>query len=152
VKPQALIAGRYRLLRPIGRGASGTVWAAQHELLGREFALKIAGVGQRMGLDARARFLREVQIVGRLRHPNIVDIADAGEVGPGEGLYLAMELLEGKSLAQYLATNGPMPPAEALAVTAEVCRALSAAHGAGVVHRDIKPENIFLANDPRSTR
>ncbi len=149
MKEGALIAGRYRLLRPIGMGATGTVWAARHELLGREFALKIAGAGQRTGLDARARFLREVQIVGKLRHPNIVDIADAGEVRPGEGLYLAMELLEGKSLAEYLAADGPMPPSEALAVATEVCRALSAAHGAGVVHRDIKPANIFLANDPR---
>jgi serine/threonine-protein kinase len=138
-----LVAGRYRLLRPVGEGATGVVWAARHELLGREFALKIAANSGRAARDARDLFLREVQIVGKLRHPNIVDIADAGEVGEA-GLYLAMELLEGESLAQRIA-GGPLAPADALAVAREVARGLAAAHAAGVVHRDVKPENIFLA-------
>lgn len=138
------IAGRYRLLRPVGSGATGTVWAARHELLGREFALKIAGGGEHTTHRMRELFLREVQIVGKLRHPNIVDIADAGELGPGEGLYLTMELLRGESLAQRIA-RGPLPPADAMAIAAAVCRGLGAAHEAGVVHRDLKPENIFLA-------
>ncbi|APR80134.1 serine/threonine protein kinase [Minicystis rosea] len=144
VKQGDVIAGRYRLLRPVGTGAMGTVWAARHELLGREFALKIAGAGERTTRDMRALFLREVQIVGKLRHPNIVDIADAGEVGPNKGLYLAMELLQGESLAARIA-RGPVPPTEAVAIAAAVGRGLAAAHEAGVVHRDLKPENIFLA-------
>jgi hypothetical protein len=146
VKEGDLVAGRYRLLRPIGAGAMGTVWAARHELLGRDLALKMASASDRgewERREARDLFLREVRIVGRLRHPNLIEIADAGEAGY-DGLYLAMELLEGESLAQRIAA-GPMTPAAALAVVAAVCCGLAAAHAAGVVHRDLKPENIFLA-------
>jgi serine/threonine protein kinase len=140
-----LIAGRYRLLRQIGGGAMGHVWAARHELLERDFALKIASVPTRSGAQLRARFLREAQIIGRLRHPNVVDVADVGELDGGGCLYLAMELLEGQSLAQRIEDKGPLDPSETLAIAIEVCRGLAAAHAAGVVHRDVKPENIFLA-------
>ncbi|MDC0746193.1 serine/threonine-protein kinase [Polyangium mundeleinium] len=144
-----LVAGRYRLLRPIGRGAMGTVWAGRHELLGRDFALKFASLPLRAGPETRARFLREAQAIGRLRHPNVVDVADFGEVAPGGGLYLAMELLEGQSLAARIEEQGALRPAEAVAVAAEIARGLAAAHTAGIVHRDIKPENIFLARGMR---
>ncbi|MDI1476044.1 serine/threonine-protein kinase [Polyangium sp. y55x31] len=144
-----LVAGRYRLLRPIGRGAMGTVWAGRHELLGRDFALKFASLPVRAGPEARARFLREAQAIGRLRHPNVVDVADFGEVAPGGGLYLAMELLEGQSLAARIEEQGALRPAEAVAIAAEIARGLAAAHVAGIVHRDIKPENIFLARGMR---
>jgi serine/threonine-protein kinase len=153
VKEGDLVADRYRLLRRIGAGAMGTVWAARHEVLGREVALKIcdeAGRGEGRPAagcrDKRDLFLREVRTVSRLRHPNVVDIADAGDAGP-QGLYLAMELLEGEPLAQRIARS-PLPPAEALAIAAELCRGLAAAHAAGVVHRDLKPENVFLGRGP----
>ncbi|MRG91217.1 protein kinase domain-containing protein [Polyangium spumosum] len=144
-----LVAGRYRLLRPIGRGAMGTVWAGRHELLGRDFALKFATLPVRAGPEARERFLHEAQAIGRLRHPNVVDVADFGEVAPGGGLYLAMELLEGQSLAARIEEQGALRPSEAAAIAAEIARGLSAAHAAGIVHRDIKPENIFLARGAR---
>ena len=140
-----LIAGRYRLLRLIGGGGMGCVWAARHELLERDFALKLASVPTRGAQQLRARFLREAQIIGRLRHPNVVDVADVGELEGGGRLYLAMELLEGQSLAQRIEDAGPLDPSETLAIAVEVCRGLAAAHAAGVVHRDIKPENIFLS-------
>ncbi len=152
MKEGDLVAGRYRLLRPVGAGGMGTVWAARHELLGRELALKLASVGGVGGAPDRASrglrdlFLREVRIVGKLQHPNVVDIVDAGEAG-GDVLYLAMELLLGESLAHRIA-QGLLPPAEALAIAAQVCRGLAAAHAAGVVHRDLKPENVFLARGP----
>ncbi|MDI1448782.1 serine/threonine-protein kinase [Polyangium sp. 6x1] len=144
-----LVAGRYRLLRPIGRGAMGTVWAGRHELLGRDFALKFASLPVRAGPEARARFLHEAQAIGRLRHPNVVDVADFGEVAPGGGLYLAMELLEGQSLAARIEEQGALRPSEAVAIAAEIARGLAAAHAAGIVHRDIKPENIFLSRGAR---
>jgi eukaryotic-like serine/threonine-protein kinase len=126
----------------------GTVWAARHELLGRDFALKFAVLPARQGPEARERFLREAQTVGKLRHPNVVDVADFGEAAPGAGLYLAMELLEGQSLAERIEAHGPLTPPEAVAVAVEIARGLSAAHAAGIVHHDIKPENIFLARGP----
>jgi serine/threonine-protein kinase len=126
----------------------GKVWAARHELLGRDFALKFATLPVRAGPEARARFMREAQTVGRLRHPNVVDVADFGEVEPGGGLYLAMELLEGASLAERIAQHGPLSPWEVASIAVEIARGLSAAHAAGIVHRDIKPENIFLARGP----
>jgi serine/threonine-protein kinase len=143
-----LVAGRYRLVRPIGRGAMGTVWSARHELLGRDFALKFATVPARSAPETRERFLREAQMVGKLRHPNVVDVADFGEVSPGTGLYLAMELLEGESLAERIERHEKLEPAEVLAIGAEIARGLAAAHAASIVHHDIKPENIFLSRGP----
>ena len=143
VEANDIIAGRYRLLRPVGAGAMGTVWAARHELVGRDYAIKIASSTAR---DARELFLREVRIVGALRHRNVVDIADAGEADD-DGLYLAMELLEGESLADRIA-RAPLPPEDALAIAAGVCLGLAAAHAAGVIHRDVKPENVYLAREP----
>jgi serine/threonine-protein kinase len=125
----------------------GTVWAARHELLGREVALKIASSDGLGTAEARAAFLREALIVGRLRHPNIVDIADAGEVEPGGDVYLAMELLEGEPLSARIA-RGPMLVEEAAAVALALALGLAAAHAAGVVHRDLKPANVFLARGP----
>src|SRR5262249_33337799 len=145
VKQGDVVAGRYRLLRPIGAGAMGSVWAARHELLGRDFAIKFASIPAKAGPEARARFLLEAQTVGRLRDPNIVDVADVGEAEPNGGLYLAMELLEGQSLAERIKHAGPLLAHEALSVAIEVARGLGSAHAAGIVHRDIKPENIFLA-------
>ena len=145
MKEGDLVADRYRLLRPIGAGGMATVWAARHELLGRDFALKFAVAPVRIGKEARARFLREAQIVAKLRHPNIVDVADVGEVTPGGDLYIAMELLEGASLAARISERGRLRPHEAAAIASEVASGLAAAHQAGVVHRDVKPENVFLA-------
>ena len=88
----------------------GTVWAARHELLGRDFALKFARVPAKADATARARFQREAQLVGKLRHPSIVDVTDFGEVSPDGDFFLAMELLEGESLAQRIERRGPLEP------------------------------------------
>lgn len=151
MKEGDLVAGRYKLLRPIGGGAMGTVWAARHELLGRDFALKFARVPAKADAAARARFQREAQLVGKLRHPNIVDVTDFGEVSPDGDFFLAMELLEGESLAQRIERRGLLEPYEAVMIAADVAKGLSAVHAVGIVHRDIKPENIFLARSPTGT-
>jgi serine/threonine-protein kinase len=125
-----------------------TVWAARHELLERDFAIKIAKISPPSETSTREHFLREARIVSRLHHPNIVAIVDAGNLDGRSEVYLAMELLYGQSLASRIAARAPLPAAEVIAIVSEVCRGLSAAHAAGVIHRDIKPENIFLARMP----
>jgi eukaryotic-like serine/threonine-protein kinase len=126
----------------------GTVWAARHELLGRDFALKFAIVPSKADSATRARFQREAQLVGKLRHPNIVDVTDFGEVSPDGDFFLAMELLEGESLAARITQQGKLDSYEAVSIAADVARGLTAVHAVGIVHRDIKPENIFLARSP----
>ncbi len=143
-----LVAGRYKLLRPIGGGAMGTVWAARHELLGRDFALKFAHVTVHADPASRSKFQTEAQIVGKLRHPNIVDVTDFGEASEAGDCFLAMELLEGESLAERIEKHGPLDSYDAVTIAAEIARGLSAVHAVGIIHRDIKPENIFLAFSP----
>jgi eukaryotic-like serine/threonine-protein kinase len=126
----------------------GTVWAARHELLGRDFALKFARVRAQDDSAARARFQTEAQLLGKLRHPNIVDVTDFGEVSPDGDFFLAMELLEGESLADRIARHGHLESYESVAIVADVARGLAAVHAVGIVHRDVKPENIFLARSP----
>lgn len=123
----------------------GTVWAARHELLGRDFALKFARVPTKTEPALRTRFLHEAQLVGKLRHPNIVDVTDFGEIAPDGDFFLAMELLEGESLAERIANRGPLDSYEAVSIAADIASGLSAVHAIGIVHRDVKPENIFLA-------
>jgi tRNA A-37 threonylcarbamoyl transferase component Bud32 len=133
--------GRYRLVRRIGAGGMGEVWAADDAVLGRRVALKV--LVQELADDARAtrRFVREARATAKLTHPNVTRIYDFGRDG---GLpYLVMELLEGDTLADRLA-GGPLPPAEAARIGAAVADALDAAHGRGIIHRDIKPGNVLL--------
>lgn len=151
MNPDDVIAGRYRLLRPIGRGAMGTVWSARHELLGRDFALKFARVRSQDDSSAAARFRTEAQLLGKLRHPNIVDVTDFGEVSPDGEFFLAMELLEGESLADRITRQNHLESSKSVTIAADVARGLAAVHAVGIVHRDVKPENIFLAQSPTGT-
>ena len=116
----------------------GTVFAARDLRDGREVAVKVLAAQ----LDHeiwRARFEREAEVLGQLRHPHIVALLEAGETDEGEQ-YLVMERVKGPSLAQRL----PLPEAEAVAVAMQVCEAVGHAHHHGVVHRDLKPENVLL--------
>ncbi|HLT40064.1 MAG TPA: serine/threonine-protein kinase, partial [Enhygromyxa sp.] len=135
--------GRYELLRPLGRGAMGEVWAAWHQGLRQEVALKILTL-DRADSSAVERFEREVTATTALRHPNTVRVYDFG-LTP-EGLwYYAMELLEGETAAGLVAREGPLPIVRALHLVGQAARALREAHERGVVHRDIKPENLFVS-------
>ncbi|HTR50013.1 MAG TPA: protein kinase [Kofleriaceae bacterium] len=138
-----VIDGRYRLDATLGRGGMGLVYRATHVNLRRQVAVKILHPSLAASPDVRNRFEREALAVGHIDHPNCVSTYDVGRL-PGGALYLAMELLEGKSLADVLEAEGQLAPGRALHILAHVLRGLGHIHAAGLIHRDIKPENIFL--------
>ncbi len=140
-----MLAERYKLVEPIGRGGMGAVWRAQHLLLGTPVAIKLvhAQVAERAGM--RARFLREAQAAAVLRSANVVQILD---YGVHEGMpFIAMEHLDGEPLSRKLDRQKKLSTAETVGVVSGVARALSRAHKLGIVHRDLKPDNIFLTNE-----
>lgn len=148
VEPGVLV-GRYRLVRRLGVGGMGEVWAAVDTALEREVAVKVISLLARADPEARERFRREALVLARLAHPNVVRVFDVGHlVAPGgESIpYLVMELVHGESFAEEL-RRGPVSPQRALTVLEQVARALAAAHRVGVVHRDLKPSNILVGEE-----
>ena len=137
-----LLAGRYRVERPIGAGGMGRVWAAHDTRLGRDVALKVQQFDPAGDRVAFERFQREAQSAAGLQHPNVVTIFDSGT--EGETAFLVMELLPGPILETYVVERGPLSEREAVALAAAVASGLSSAHRAGVVHRDIKPTNLMF--------
>jgi len=138
--------GRYKVLKELGRGAMGLVYLGKDPTIQRFVAIKTMRLDQIDSddklQDVKARFFREAESTGRLSHPNIVTIYDAGEE---DGLgYIAMELIEGTPLKQWARKPNLMPVNEVLLTVASVADALDYAHQQGVVHRDIKPANIML--------
>ncbi|MGV9913199.1 protein kinase domain-containing protein [Streptomyces tendae] len=148
---ERVIAGRYRLLSPLGEGGMGTVWRARDELLRREVAVKEvrapAGLPQTDVGRMYARLEREAWAAARISHPNVVTVYDVATDGGRP--WIVMELVRGLSLADLLDAEGPLEPGRAALIGAEVLAALRAAHAAGVLHRDVKPANVLLANDGR---
>lgn len=141
--------GEFRLIRSLGEGSMGVVWLAEQESLKRLVALKMIRAERIGSKDAEARFEREAIALGRLRHPNVVSVFAAGEA---HGVrYLAMELVDGESLADRLKASlarGELPDVPVvLGNLLEVARALSAAHDVGLVHRDVKPSNVLIGRD-----
>jgi serine/threonine protein kinase len=141
------VLGGHEILRPLGSGGMGEVYLARGEG-GALRAFKIVRADQDAGSNASGRFRREVLTLNKLRHPNIVQILDAGSTQQG-ALYLGMEYVAGPDLQSAVDRNGPYPVADALAILIQLASALAYAHGAGVVHRDLKPPNIILGDgDP----
>ena len=138
--------GNYKIVRVLGEGGMGTVYLAEHPMIGKRVAVKMLrpDLGTDPGLVSR--FFQEAKAVNEIRHPNIVDISDFGHTSDGT-VYFVMELMEGQSLRDRLAGQGPMPLEHVLAVGRQVIDALAAAHRVGIVHRDLKPDNIFLVSD-----
>ncbi|MBV9789402.1 MAG: protein kinase [Chloroflexi bacterium] len=146
LQPGTLINGRYRVVRTIGSGGMGSVFAAHDERLGRQVALKLLRPDLASDQRARERFLREAQIAAQLVHPNIVRTYDVGDAP--EGPYLVQELLDGRTLDTLL----PLPSRRALGVTEAIADALGYIHGQGYVHCDIKPQNIMLVGQGAAER
>ncbi|MFE0789247.1 serine/threonine-protein kinase [Streptomyces mutabilis] len=148
---ERVIAGRYRLLSPLGEGGMGTVWRSRDEVLHREVAVKEvrapAGLPEADVRRMYARLEREAWAAARVAHHNVVTVYDVATDGGRP--WIVMELVRGLSLADRLEAEGPLEPRHAAHVGAEVLAALRAAHAAGVLHRDVKPANVLLANDGR---
>ena len=137
-----VLAGRYRVGRELGRGGMATVYLARDEKHGRDVAIKVIKSDLAASLG-HERFLREIEIAARLRHPNIVPLYDSGEAGGS--LFFVMPYEDGQSLRERLREAGALPIADALSVLRDVARALAYAHEHGVVHRDVKPDNVMLS-------
>ncbi|MFG3658182.1 serine/threonine-protein kinase [Streptomyces sp. NPDC047706] len=143
---ERVIAGRYRLQATVGRGGMGVVWRATDQLLGREVAVKELvtddSPSAARARSSRDRTLREARALAQLRHPHISVVHDVVE--HDERLYIVMELIDGGSLADRLATDGPVDAREAARIGVALLGALRAAHEAGVLHRDLKPANVLI--------
>ncbi len=148
VQTGRLLAGRYRLGDPVGRGGMGTVWRAQDEMLGRSVAVKELrlpiGVddGERGRLITRT--LREAKAIASIRNTGVVTVYDV--VDEGSRPWIVMELIEGRSLADIIRDDGPMRPREVAEIGLAVLDVLRTAHGAGILHRDVKPSNVLVAH------
>ncbi|HMI87415.1 MAG TPA: serine/threonine-protein kinase [Polyangiaceae bacterium] len=138
--------GSYRVVAKIGEGGMGTVYLAEHPLLGRKAAIKMLRPEYSNDQDAVARFFREARATATLRHPALVDIYDCG-VHPSGNAYIVMDYLEGESLEERV-TRTTLSLRESLDIGRQIAKGLAVAHGAGIVHRDLKPGNVFLIRDP----
>lgn len=140
-----MLSGRYRLVRFIARGGMAEVWEGHDQILSRAVAVKVLQRQYATDEVFLERFRREAVAAARLAHPGVVATYDAGVDGPTT--YIVMELVRGDTLRRFLAERGPLPPALAVDLAAQITDALVHAHRAGIVHRDIKPANILLRAD-----
>ena len=147
-----VLGGRYRLTEQLGRGGMGTVWKADDTDSDRLVVVKEIRLAPDLDDDEREllaqRAMREARAIGRLnRHPNVVELFD---VVQDDGVpWLVLELVESRSLAEVVESDGPLPPLRVAEIGVAVLAALRAAHAAGVVHRDVKPGNVLLGDDGR---
>ncbi len=140
---QSVLGGKYRILRSVGSGGIGTVYAAEHLGVGFQVAVKVLRGAAAVDASEVARLRREARIQMSLEHPNIIRTFDLDQLPDGT-LYVVMELLHGLSLQDQLRKKNPLAPGFLIPVFLQACRGLAAAHRLSVVHRDLKPGNIFL--------
>lgn len=146
-RPERLIGaeldGRYRIEKQVGEGGMGVVYLAKHIVIEKAVAIKVLRADVAADESVVKRFVQEARAASRIGHPNIIDVTDFGTTK--EGLtYQVMEYLEGRTLNHELKEHTFLPVRRALAIVAQMGRALGAAHDKGIVHRDLKPENVFL--------
>ena len=147
-----VIAGRYRLEEPIGRGAMGTVWRAWDEILDRVVAVKELRISDSLPPEERGKAFqrthREARTAARLSHPGLVTVFDVAEEDGRP--WIIMELVEASSLDQIIEQDGPLPPHRAAEAGRQLLSAVATAHAAGVLHRDVKPSNVLLTDGGRA--
>jgi serine/threonine-protein kinase len=139
-----VIGDRYRITAWIGAGTRGTVYEAEHALIGKRIALKVLHPELARDPELAARFLQEAKAASRIGHENVIDISAFGQ-SPEGLVYVAMELLDGQDLGRLLAANGgALPWPRARPILMQITKALRAAHEHGLIHRDLKPANVFI--------
>ncbi|HMY16497.1 MAG TPA: serine/threonine-protein kinase, partial [Polyangium sp.] len=143
--PGTVIAGRYRLERLLASGGMGAVWVARHTSLNTEIAIKFMHGDPTELTVARSRFEREARTASLIRHPNVVTVQDYGI--EGQMPYMAMELLHGENLDEYLQRKKRLTLVELEPIISQVSRGLRKAHETGIVHRDLKPSNVFISRE-----
>jgi serine/threonine-protein kinase len=137
-----IIAGRYRIIEPLGRGGMGVVYRVEHARIGKLMALKLLTGELSRDNEVVARFKREALMVSKLSHPNTVQVFD---FGTSEGMtYLAMEYLRGEDLGRTIRREGPLTASRTARIVTQVCSSLGEAHRLDIIHRDLKPENVFI--------
>ena len=139
------VAGRYRVEGMLGHGGMASVLRARDDDLERPVAIKVLAEHLARDPSVRTRFLREARLSGKLAHPNVVQVFDAGEEDGRP--YIVMECVQGRTLADLLAERGHLPWQEAVRLALQACAGLQHAHAAGLVHRDVKPQNLLLRDD-----
>ncbi len=143
-KSHGLLVGRYVILDRLGSGSMGRVYKAHHQMMDRQVAIKIIAPEIVSNDRVIARFQREMKLVGRLDHPNVIRAFDADQIN--RVLYIVMEYVQGQSLAQKLRTS-LVSPLEMVEFAVQAANGLGHAHNQGIVHRDIKPSNLLLTDD-----
>ena len=136
---------QYRITAAIGAGGMGEVYRATDAKLGRDVAIKVLPSATASDPDRRQRFELEARAASALNHPNILTVYDIGEADGT--IYIAMELVEGKTLRELVASDEPLPTKKLLDFAVQVAEGLAKAHTAGIVHRDLKPENLMVSKD-----
>jgi serine/threonine-protein kinase len=139
--------GNYEVRRKLGEGGMGSVYLAEHPLIGKKVALKVLHAEFASNEDVVGRFFNEAKAVNDIQHPNIVDIIDYGVIPQSTAeamVYFIMEFLAGRSLADVVRNEAPLAPERALRICVQIADALSASHRSNIVHRDLKPDNVIL--------
>lgn len=144
-----MIAGRYSLVREIGRGGTGVVWLGRDEVLGRNVALKRIGLLPGADSTDLARAEREARLSAQLHHPHVVAVFDVVADADSDARWLVMEYVDGVTLDQLVRRQGRLSPDDAAPLLWQAADALVAAHGAGITHRDVKPSNIMVDRSRR---
>jgi tetratricopeptide (TPR) repeat protein len=145
MKAGAVLGNRFEITSVLGKGGMGIVYRARDLRLQRDVALKVIRPELLQQPEIGERFRREILLASKITHKNILRIHDLGE---SDGMsYISMAYVEGETLSERLERDGPVAPNEAAALSIQLCRALEAAHDAGVVHRDLKPQNVLIDGD-----